>query len=81
MTILILLIILFMVVFYYSDSLSLLRKRQQYIMDEPLAPSLHGTEEVINVTFPTTKLQELTDSAMFKDQGIKLKWISMRINM
>ncbi|XP_019858888.1 PREDICTED: alpha-1,6-mannosylglycoprotein 6-beta-N-acetylglucosaminyltransferase B-like [Amphimedon queenslandica] len=81
---LILLIILFMAVFYYSDSLSLLRKRQQYIMDESTTPSLHrtvGTEEVINVTIPTTKLQELTDSAMFKDQGIKLKWISMRINM
>ena len=50
-------------------------------MEETTVPSLHSTEEVKNVTLPTTKLQELTDSAMFKDQGIKLKWISLRINM
>ena len=89
----ILLIVTLIVVVYSkvsSGSLSLLLQRQNLLehvslsgaskitFQEPM--TLSDTKEVKNITFPKTKITDLTDSAMFKDQGIKLKWISLRVN-
>ena len=89
----ILLIVTLIVVVYSkvsSGSLALLLQRQNLLEHVNLSGAskitfqkpmtLSDTKEVKNITFPKTKIRDLTDSAMFKDQGIKLKWISLRVN-